>query len=221
MAIAYDSSSAGGPANDTLTYSHTCTGSDLILFVFVDQYSSGNDYTSGVTYNGVSMTRVASRNITNLGEFLSMYVLVNPATGANDIVISSSQAASFRSTAASYTGAKQTGQPDANTTAQSSSAATTFANSITTVADNCWVVEGSRNNQDSASNGTNYVNRANSAGVGIGDTNAVKTPAGSISMTVTTSTAADWGVIQVSFDPLTGFASAGTNSRMTLLGVGI
>jgi hypothetical protein len=58
MAIAFDASSVGHQDfGGTMTISHTCTGSNLVLVAMAANASSA-DKVSGVTYNGTAMTRV-------------------------------------------------------------------------------------------------------------------------------------------------------------------
>ena len=113
MAITVDSITSSGAWNNaesTVTWSHTCSGSDRVLVVFVDSYANK---TTGVTYAGVSMTFVAKQWYSVNQRYISCYVLVNPASGTNNIVWSLSGNDYCNSAAISYTGAKQTGQPQA------------------------------------------------------------------------------------------------------------
>lgn len=68
-----------------------------------------------------------------------MYYLINPSTGANNIVASTSisQTLIFQNT--SYTGVKQSAQPDASNTSAYTTT-TSQSTSVTTIADNCWTV---------------------------------------------------------------------------------
>lgn len=86
MAIAYDDDSGGvaGSAS-SLTFSHTCTGSDLLLLVGVSLYNLNGATISSVTYNSVAMTLVDTA--VNSSRRASLYRLVAPSTGANDVVI--------------------------------------------------------------------------------------------------------------------------------------
>jgi len=130
MAIAFDSSTIGG--NNVTSYSHTCTGSDRILFVSV---ANRNFNTSSVTYNGVPLTLIGSQLNCQGHAGLQLWYLINPASGANNIVLNGGE---FNSVAASYTGVAQTGAIDS--TAQGSDADTSTTVSTTVVASNCWLV---------------------------------------------------------------------------------
>lgn len=91
MAIAFDAVSTGMNATDptSLTWSHTCTGSNLVLIVGTSTESDTGGHTaqtvSGITYNGVALTKIRSDYITDNGT--ELWYLVAPATGANNIVV--------------------------------------------------------------------------------------------------------------------------------------
>ena len=101
MAVVFDAATTAQTAfNVTLTWSHTTSGTDRALFVAV----TANESISGVTYNGVSMTAVET------GEtHIRLYALANPATGANNVVVTTSGGdGAIVAVAASYTGVDQT-----------------------------------------------------------------------------------------------------------------
>lgn len=101
MAIAVDATSASsGTAGTTVTWSHTCTGSDLVLVVLAGGTTLLD--VSDVTYNGVAMTEVASVG-TQRDE--KIYVLEDPATGAHDIVVTKTSGEECDAGAISFTGA--------------------------------------------------------------------------------------------------------------------
>lgn len=182
MAIAYDAYSEVNGSGTSATTSHTCTGSNRILIVGV--WLPNSDDLTGVTYNSVSMTQIAKKQTGTNSEWLYLYYLVAPATGANDIVASQSSSSDIRVRATSYTGAKQTDQPDASATNDSTSTITTLTTNLTTVADNCWTVLFERNGCGSITASTGTTLRSSSDSLIIGDSNAAITPAGATSMAV-------------------------------------
>ena len=107
MALAKDAtSSAHAQGASSLSWAHTCTGSDRLLVV----HSGTNGTpvsTSGVTYNSVALTSrwSDSRNWTAA----SAWSLVAPATGSNTVAItlSATEDTEFGQ-AISYTGVDQT-----------------------------------------------------------------------------------------------------------------
>ena len=201
MAIAFDAQSASSFSSGTTnTFSHTCSGSNGILYVGV--YDGLNNVT-GVTYNGVSMTLVNSFAMTGgaAGQYIRLYQLVSPATGANNVVITCSAAGNTYGNGVSYTSASQTGQPDAQNTGGASTG-TSLTTSVTTTADNCWVV-GFAYMAGTISAGTNTTLRSTNAGgiLAIFDTNAAQTPAGSKSVQTTSGTSGFNGHVIASFAP--------------------
>lgn len=137
MAIALDASSHSRVSGATsLTFAHTCTGSQRALVLSV--VGETTDVITGATYNGVAMTLV--RKGASGGRYLYAFYLNAPATGANNIVVSASGAAFIEGNAASYTGVSQSGQPEASSVFAGSTGATSFATSVTTVTANAWVV---------------------------------------------------------------------------------
>lgn len=209
MAIAFDvasdNGSLAGPAT-SVTWAHTCTGSNRILFACF--FGNTTDTVTGVTYNNVAMTFV--NKVSNTADrWIYVYMLVNPASGANNIVASGSSSL-WRGLGVSYTGAAQSGQPDASGT-NSATAVTGLTGTITTVAANAWaILLGKTNNGDPAA-GTGSTQREVGEGNGIAifDSNAGLT-AGSNSMAITSSLGND-AVIMVSFSPFIATATVDTS----------
>lgn len=207
MAIAYSAFSSANGSGSSVTYSHTCSGSDRILFVSAFAPYPGTGSTTGVTYGGVAMTKVDSNKPQANWDF-SLWYLVNPASGANNVVCTSSGSVSgtnYNSLAVSYTGASQTGQPDGS--AKANGASTTLNQSVTTTADNSWVVGAAISGAGAPTASTGVTSRGNIGFCRIGDSNAPKTPAGSYSMTYTTGSADNWGLIMASFSPVAAATS--------------
>jgi len=180
--IAYDNASHSGFLNGTSNnLSHTTAGSDRLLMVYI---FSTIDNITGVTYNGVSATFVQKQLMTGAaaGQYIHEYILINPASGANNVTVTSSSGMGGYISAVSYTGARQTSQPD-NSAKQAANPVTSLTTSVTTVADNCWLV------------GYAYVNGSMTAGTATTlrggsvanvlqamDSNGAKSPAGSYSL---------------------------------------
>jgi len=211
MAIAFDAISYGESGTLTTTFSHTVTGSNPIIFVGVN-VNSTSDKITGVTYNGVSMTRVVLTAA--FGSTRSvLYVLANPSTGANNVVVTSSDTTYRWCSAASYTDANATGQPDASSSTTASG--TTVTGTLTTIANNCWTIGFFYNNAN-----TNFSAGASTTLRGSGfftflDSNAAKTPAGSVSIVGNWTNSNTGAVALASIAPFV----ASARSRLLLLGV--
>lgn len=162
-----DNMSSQSQAN-SMTIAHTCTGSNLILFVESATSANTNDIT-GMTYNSAAMSFVDTglQNIDS--STVTLYLKTGPSTGTNNAVISSSTAHIFRAAAASYTGAKQTSQPDSHAgTNGTVSGGATVNTSTTVVASNCWLYAITSNDQAEPTAVGTTVRRGTSSGGGWG-----------------------------------------------------
>lgn len=213
MAIALDATSHGTGTN-TVTFSHTCTGTNLILWV--GGKINAVALWTGVTYNGVALTK--SDAIRQTADEAELWYLVAPATGAHNIVISVDVgAATTYAYGASYTGAAQTGVPDAHGT-NSTASGTSLSKAITTVAANCWMVgsvwDNSGNNV--AASGTT-LRETTYGSVSFLDSNGALS-AGSNSLGVTWTGASNASMCVASFAP---FVAAGPTNVKTWDGLAL
>jgi hypothetical protein len=138
----FDAATDGGNnANltNSLTYAHTCSGSDrLLVVVVVGDVHAGADDVTGVTYSGVSMTAGPKLTTLTSGRYFYTFYLLNPASGANNVVVSSATAHYLLSGAASYTGV---GAFDAqNTNTSLLDADGVLASTITIGATDAWAI---------------------------------------------------------------------------------
>lgn len=138
--IAFDAATNGNDTTGTsLTFAHTCSGSNRILFVGIVGNTASN-LISGVTYNGVAMTQIASSPVQVPSDrYINLYYLVAPATGSNNVVVSASSSTYMAAAAVSYTGAAQTSPIDVDGTTTTASA-NTLSKALTTTVDNDWTV---------------------------------------------------------------------------------
>lgn len=135
FAIAFDAaatSSANGVSSRT--YAQTCTGSNLMLIAGSRANSSGGTQTvTGVTYAAVGMTQRATYNDpVNFETNDYIHSLANPATGANNVIVSYSGTVNSVCGCSSYSGTNgvgNTGTNNANSGVESVSVTTTEANS--------------------------------------------------------------------------------------------
>lgn len=200
MAIALDTSTDGGFVNTgtSLTFSHTCSGSDRVLFVAA--FGDTADLVTGATYNSVAMTLVG-KDIVGIDRYVYLYVLFNPASGANNVVISASSSIVIQGLAVSYTGADQSGSVDSS--AHSNNPSTSLVQSTTVVAANSWTVAAFRTNATTATAGTGSTERKKYGGLYLADSNG-PLAAGSRSMTYDNSVGNGWSGVIASFAPATG-----------------
>ncbi len=145
--VGYDTaSSTGGAAVTTLSWSHTVASqSNRMLVVGIQNESSSTSSSCQITsgypkYNGVAMTKIASRVTTTASTYqcAALYYLAAPATGANTVQVNFDAAVDATAGAVSLYNVKQSA-PDASNSSNNDSAAT--STSVTTTSANSWVVD--------------------------------------------------------------------------------
>lgn len=107
-AIALDSANAGATnasASTSLSWSHTCTGSNLGLIVGIGYREVSG--TRSATYNGVAMTSVVVDGTKDTNSVTEIFKLIAPSTGANNVVLTKENDISTGGSI-SFSGADQT-----------------------------------------------------------------------------------------------------------------
>lgn len=204
MAIAFDAHAEAdsGASVSSLSYAHTCSGVNRFLLVSIENANAAGDIVTGVTYAGVSMSRVNTFALSTLGQGY-VYQLAAPSLGSNNIVISTSTTTTLAARSASYTGVIQVSPVDNSTTSTTLSTSTTFTTTMAVV-DKVWVYLFAMSDHGVLSgSGTAFFRGGGSAtNIADFDSNAAATPAGSWSMTATSSSGlSSWGTSMVSFKP--------------------
>lgn len=224
MAIAFDSSSnITSDTSNTTTFSHTCSGSDRILFVTASSLNNGTaDAVTGVTYAGVSMTKLFGPvAVGGVSWVTYLYYIVNPTSGANNVVISrnTSNGEGYGS-AVSYTGVDQVSPIDASTTGTGTGSPITTT--LSSVTDNCWFVLANWNPDANPTASTNSTTRVNNGFPGALFDFGPKTPAGSLNMQQTFAGTRAWLSYMVAFKPsvaVTNLASVDGVARANISSV--
>lgn len=203
--ISYATSTDGGNnggSGNSRTWSHTVSsGTDRYLLVgFVGDVSSGADDVSSVTYNGVSMTLIAKQlqGATNGNRWTYVYGLANPATGANNVVVTFSSSHWILAGSIEYTGVKGIDTYNSQTSFVNS-----LTSTITTGVNNCWTVIYSSSAGANQITGTGSTLRKQAADLWWTwfDNNASISPAGSNSMTTSLSAGSGITHIMISIKP--------------------
>lgn len=216
MAIAYDSSSTGATTGSSITFAHTCSGSDRVLIVAGEDNGSNN---WSVTYPKGGSATALTQIDSDTASGLKMYYMIAPDTGANNIVASKT-GTYIVACAASYTGVKQTGFPDNSAKeAYPADSAATESISVTPTVSGCWVVGAAFVNANAATtagSGTTIRQSNNNAsgGAGLGDNNAAVTPAASTTLNFASSNAGRAAII-LSMAPAT--ATVNTSSFFLIM----
>jgi hypothetical protein len=219
MAIVFDatSNSTEQASASSVSWSHTCTGSNLVLVVGISSrdITLGNRTVSSVTYNGVTLTKARSDD-NALTARTEMWYLINPSTGSNTVTVTMGGVCTgFICGAVSLTGVKQSGQPDASNGFESVPNVTTATCNVTTVADNSWIVDIFRTTiaATGCSAGGSQTQRWFVSGALLQagmSTQGPKTPAGSTTDSWSWTTSAPATLTAVSFSP---FVATSTNSN--------
>lgn len=187
MAIAFDTSSFdNGTVWTTHTLSHTTSWTNrfLVVAILIDNVS---DLVTWVTYNSAAMTRIASLN-NGSTESIYLYYLNNPSSGTFNVVATTSSSCTLWQANCSYTGVKQTGQPEQSNTNNYSWPTTSKSTSLTTTSNNCWTIWLFRANVvDQVWQAWTTIRTGTSWSFRIWDSNWPITPAWSTSLWVTSS----------------------------------
>lgn len=232
MAIAFGGATDGGNTSSTShTFAHTTTGSDRFLVVAViGDTGGGAEDVTGATYNGVAMTLADKISDTNIARFGYLFYLVNPASGANNVVVSCTSGHFLAAGAAHWTGVKQTGNPEVtNKTFSNADVDLSLTTSITPLTADSWVIlgsfgyDGSGGGSPTAGTGSTRRSFEPNFGLwGIFDSNA-DLPASSYSMTWTyaAGSAADLASIMLAIAPVaTGSTPSPAQGALSLAGQG-
>lgn len=180
-AISRDTNNAdSGATSSSRTQTLTCSGSDRILLGF-PYHDTGGLSISAFTYDSVSMGAAVGTTTTANGSFYS-YALVAPNTTAGaSLSVTLGGSTYVFINAISYTGALQTGQPDAHNETSDAASGASISTSVTTVASKCWIAGASRHDNVGTISGTNsftLVAQSGANGTAVLDTNGVIDPAG-------------------------------------------
>lgn len=185
MAIAVDATSTvTGATGTSLSWSHTCTGSDRGLIVSCGIPNA--DTITGITYDGVSLTQIGTAQLVG-SRYHYLWYLANPSTGSDTIEITSSNSQILRASAASYTGVGQVTMIGAtNQNSSNVNSGNQLSVSVTTEVDNSWLVGtgGMVGSPISAGASTTERQEYNEGGAGTFDSNAAKSPTGSYSLAI-------------------------------------
>jgi hypothetical protein len=191
MAIAFHASADlgnNGGTSTSLTVSYTCGAGANRALVVTCNGQVNSDVITGATYNTVPMTLAVKQAPSSSAQrYTYMFYLLNPASGANNVVISATGGnLTIEACAADYTGV---GSFDATNSGTSAGSSTTAVLSLTTIADNCWAIfgwggyAGGANTPFAGSGLTQRVFGAAFKDNGICDSNGAIHPAGAYSMT--------------------------------------
>jgi hypothetical protein len=205
--ITFDNAADGGNnggSTTSLTYSYTVgTGANRLLVVNLIGDTSADDISS-VTYGGVLMTLLAKTQApSNNRQYL--YYLLNPTSGANNIVITAGSAHYLISEASSWYNVSQSGQPDAFVTSTLAAGNASQSTSLTTVSSGALVIQGlwSYGHLAAGVGAIPIITDAALDGAGIFASSASPvSPAGNVTMSTISDGSQSDSVIMASFAPV-------------------
>jgi hypothetical protein len=143
-AIAFDATFSSSGTGVTLTYTHTVGAglSNSILVVGVEGFFGPGNTVSGITYNSVALTKIRSDNNGVNAAASDLWFLLSPAAGANSVVVTMSASVTIVAGSVSFSGVAQTGTIDAQTGSTVTGTHSSHSDTITTIADNAWIMDG-------------------------------------------------------------------------------
>lgn len=166
MAITIDNTSVKSDVVSVVTstsFSHTVSGSDRVLIVYVYQNNTKNN-PSSVTYNGKSLTMIQSvapiksDNLNN-----SIWYLIAPDTGSNTVAVSFGASTYARVVATSFNGANDVKNGTSNNIYSGyNSISLTIPSSMDNV---CIMLCGTGNGSQSPTSGAGQTDEYNSGNV--------------------------------------------------------
>ena len=180
------------------SWSHTCTGSNLILVVHMGTYDAniGERTVSSITYDSVALTLAETADVGS-GERCETWYLINPSTGANTIAVTMGGTCTvIWGSSISFTGADQSTQPDASNSG-TPTAVDPGTLTITTANDNAYVTSVGQTVSATISaiggdqTGIHYYNAAGLPSFIVSSYSGPKTPAGAVSHTYTSGGGSD------------------------------
>jgi hypothetical protein len=212
--IAFDAASSTNGNTASLTWSHTVSGTNRFLIVGVSMKNDSNQSVTSVSYAGVQLIYIDARsNGTNAR--VELWGKTGVPTGANNVIVTLNASARVVGGAVSLTGVSQTNNGIDASNFHNSGTSLTPSVTVTTVADNAWVVStvaSSPPTSDAATSGAGHDRRWNDLTGGTGSTTHVrgagstfgpKTPPGNVPMSWTLGALADWAIAAVAVKPVT------------------
>lgn len=206
--IAFDAASNSGyqAASSSYSWSHICTGSDRYLLVGISMLSLAQTVSS-ITYNGVNLTLLGSKNSISGACRVELWGLAAPATGSNTIAVTLSGSIASAGCASSFTGVHQTSPTEAFNSAQATNVGASDATvDVTSIADNDFAIDIIATDDGAITVGSGQTQAGNVTGAGGSGAMSYegpKTPAGAITMSWTDVGAlATWAIASIALRPI-------------------
>lgn len=219
MAIAFVNAVGNGygAGGGDLTVAGTVNSGADFLVAIVHQFDTNNMASPAVTWNSDALTLVGTiQKAGSNNDWLGVYYLVNPDVGSFNLIADRTDSSRMQIASACYSGVSGL---DSSTPVQGSGTSTSISSALVSVADNCWhvfnCIEFNGNATASVATVIRSANTAN-GGIHLFDSNSAKTPAGSLTQTVTTTPSSTFARVQFAMAPT---AAAGPTTVKTFDGV--
>lgn len=224
-AITYDAASTSGcqVAQSVYSWSHTTNGLNRCLYVGVSLLSAAGTTVSGITYNGVALTKI--RHDANAAARSEMWRLVAPALGTNTIEVTLSAAITSDAGAVSFNGVFQATPEDGQNGATGTNDPASVG--VTTTYTNSWLMDTVATSDTAITVGTNQTERWNNSctvGSGAGSTRGpIATPATTTMQWDNVGALDIWAISSLGIRSVSGAAVSGFTSphHMALMGMGV
>jgi hypothetical protein len=201
--VAFDAASSAQGTVTSLTFSHTCTGSDRGLIAAISQFPVR---TMAVTYNSVSMTSEGQRD-NGAGKEVEQFSLIAPATGANNIAFTWGGGSSeVIAGGVSVTGADQTDLARAQVSAFGNSGTATV--NATSDTDEFVIDAFVADANDFSTVGADQTERWNLVEGSTSGGGSTEPGAASVTMSWALPFTTDWGIVALSINPVAAAATA-------------
>lgn len=226
VGIAFDaaSNSTYQAASSSYSWSHTCTGSNRYLVVGIAMLSVAQTVSS-ITYNSVALTLLGVRSSLTGAARVELWGLVAPSTGSNTIAVTLTGSIASAGVAESYTGVHQTSPTEGFNSNQATNVGAADATvTVTTVANNDWIVDIVATDDTSITVGAGQTQRNNVTGAGGSGADSDKgpiSPAAATAMSWTNIGAlSTWSYGAIALRPITASNLTTSTTFLSLLGVG-
>jgi hypothetical protein len=189
-AIGPSAAGASVTGNTSLSWSHTCSGSNRLLVVGMAVGAGLTTNTSTATYNGVAMTSAGKVYSNNQNDgYVQLFYLVAPATGANTVIVTCDQPHDMTGGSTSFNGVDQTTPVSGATTAFGTTTSATV--NVTSRYGDMVVDAVCSGTSITSSNQTLSWNK-NLNGISGAGNSAQSTAGGALSITMSYNVSADW-----------------------------
>lgn len=213
-AIAFDNSTLGAfSVGTSRTISHTVNSATNGIVIISCWDAAGLDNITSASWNGAAATKIKSQLGTAIPEAsVSVWYAFATTTVTGNAVCTSGAADNIAIVAASYTGVKQSGQPDASSSTVQVAANVSYTGTVTTVATNAWVGMAAVSTGAQPTATTGIMRQAGASGEGYGDSNAAVSP-GVNTLTHHSSAGSQW--VGVTFSLAPAVTAAATTASLT------